>query len=506
MTAAALELRGVSKSFGGQPALSDVSLTLERGQIHALLGQNGSGKSTLIKVLAGYHKPEPGAVGSLYGVSLALDGHPSGSSAPIRFVHQDRGLVGALNAVDNLALTTGYEGRWWLRSSREARRARHFLEDYGVTIDVDARVDTLSVANQTMLAILRAVKEQDRPIVLVIDEATASLTSEDVSLLFRLLRDIRDRGGSVLYVTHRLGEVLTLADQVTVLRDGHNVATRSVESLTHEDLVHLIIGREVTAFQPSAVGVRDDPVLAVRELSAQGVNNVSLAVHPGEVVGVTGLVGSGFERLPALIFGSERRDGGSVRVQGGADIDPSPRASISAGLVFAPVDRQVSTMRDWSLAENITLPRLDTVGKLMPWWLSYRAERGDASTWLRRLEVVPSGPAVRLSALSGGNQQRVVLARWLRTGFKVMLLEDPTAGVDVGVKPAIYEAIAEAARAGAGVLISISDAEEAVEVCNRLIVMRDGAIAATLTREEFAIDRIIAIANAAPEHERTFVK
>jgi ribose transport system ATP-binding protein len=486
----ALQLTGVSKLFAGQAALRDVDLDVRRGEIHALLGQNGSGKSTLIKILAGYHRPEPGATAVLRGEPLPLDGRPPGRAVPLRFVHQDRALIESFDAVDNLALVAGFRRRWWLGSRTEAAAADAFLHEYQIDIDVERPVSDLSIASQAMLAVARAVKGcAEDEVVLVLDEPTASLPAEEVETLFRLVRHIRDRGGSVIYVTHRLKEVFSVADRVTVLRDGRRVTTREVSDLTPDELVELIIGRSVEAFYPDPPAPHADVVLAVDDLSGPTVTRVSFAVRRGEILGITGLVGSGYEDLPSLIFGAQPRHAGEVSIFG-TPVGPTPRNAIGAGLAFAPSDRaRLSAMPAWTLAENVTLPRLNPGGGPLP-WLSDRAERRDARGWLQRLGVVPDDPGAVFTTLSGGNQQRVVIARWLRAGFKALLLEDPTMGVDVGAKPPIYQALDDAAREGAAVVMSTSDAEEAAAVCDRVIVMREGEIAAVLAGEERSVDRI----------------
>lgn len=495
---AALKVEGLTKAFEGQLALSDVSLEVAPGEVHALLGQNGCGKSTLIKVLAGYHRPEDGAKASLYGEEMALDGIPPPAEAPIRFIHQDLGLVGSLGAVDNLALTSGYQGQWYLGNRRESRVATAFLSKYGIDIDVNAPVESLSMATQAMLAILRAIKDVPAErLVLVVDEATASLPSEEVELVFRLLREIKSRGGSVLYVTHRLTEIFEIADRVTVLRDGLNVATEKVEGLDHDRLVNLIIGRSVEAFYATKRTKTAETVLEVRNLSGDVCRDVSLEVHRGDIVGVTGLVGSGYETLLSLIFGGITRAAGEVLIDGVPVPNADPSTSIAAGLAFAPADRRsLSAIPEWSLARNVTLPKVEGGRGLLP-WLSDRRECGEVEPWLEQLGIEPRDPSLPLSSLSGGNQQRVVIARWLRCGFKVMMLEDPTIGVDVGAKPAIHGALAEAARQGAGVLMTTSDVEEAAAVCNRIVVLVDGRVGAVLEESERSVERILTTAMAA---------
>jgi len=487
----ALELRNVSKTYQGQRALDEVDFELRRGEVHALLGQNGSGKSTLIKALAGYHRPDPGAEAWAHGERFELGSPAAADSARMRFIHQDLGLVEDLDVAENLSLGSTYGGRWWLSDRRERRAARRFLEHYGIELDVGAPVRSLTAAQRSMVAILRAIRgwEGDE-VVLLLDEPTASLPAHEVNQLFELIQQIRAHGGSVLYVTHRLSEVFRIADRVTVLRDGRTVATVTADTLDQDRLIELILGRPMEALYPPPPLPREEVVLQVNGLAGGTVADVSLSVHSGELVGVTGLVGSGFEQLPFLIFGAQPRTRGEVLLRGRV-LAQSPKASIAAGLAFAPADRRnLSTMPLWSLAENITLPKLRPTGPAR--WLRYGAERDDAREWLERLAVQPPEPGKQMSALSGGNQQRVVLARWLRCQAHALLLEDPTIGVDMGAKAAIYRALTAATQAGAGVLMTTSDAEEACAVCDRVLVMRGGRVCAVLEGDQRTAERLTA--------------
>jgi len=499
----ALALEGMSKVFRGQRALDNVDLELRAGEVHALLGQNGSGKSTLIKVLAGYHQPEPGWKAEFYGAPLALGNPEAAARAGIRFIHQDLGLVDDLSVVDNLALPHGYAGRWWLSSRRERRAAQRLLHEYEVDLDPSQPVRTLSPARQAMVAIVRALRDGvGESGLLVLDEPTAALQAEDVAHLFNLIAKIRERRGTVLYVTHRLHEVFEIADRVTVLRDGRRITTTDVASLDHDRLVELILGRPLEDLYPPLPDPGTAPALEVEGLRGHGVRDVSLAVREGEIVGVTGLVGSGYESVLHLLFGARKREAGAVRMAGGTLVDPSPYAAIKAGLAFAPADRKrLSAMLSWTIRENVTLPKLDAGRRRT--WLSARRERGDVTRWLGRLEVTPNEPERVFGTLSGGNQQKAVLARWLRCGAKVFLLEEPTNGVDMGAKSAIYRSLAEVAAGGAGVLVSSSDGEELCAICDRVLVMRDGRIATVLDRAAVTVERLLAESvreSAPPQH------
>jgi ribose transport system ATP-binding protein len=343
-----------------------------------------------------------------------------------------------------------------------------------------------------MLAIIRALNSglgDDG--ILVLDEPTAALPGQEVHQLFDLVRAVRDRGVTVLYVTHRLTEVFELCDRVTVLRDGRNVATRETAELDHDGLVELIVGRPLEAFYPPPPPTREDVVLEVEGLCGETVDDVSLRIHEGEIVGVTGLVGSGSEHLLGLIFGGESPDHGEVRLHGEPIQTGRPSASVARGIAFASADRKrLGGMLDWTLRENVTLPRIGSRGALR--WLGTRAEQKDAGPWLDRLDVVPPDPERSFFSLSGGNQQKVVLARWLRCQAQVLLLDEPTNGIDMGSKHSIYETLATVAADGAAVLLSSSDAEELCAICDRVLVMRDGRVAAQIERDGLSVETLLA--------------
>jgi ribose transport system ATP-binding protein len=486
-----LTLEGLSKVFQGQRALDQVGLELRRGEVHALLGQNGSGKSTLIKILSGYHSPEPGAKAMLRGEPLELGSAEAAHAGGLRFIHQDSMLLDGLSVAENLALGGEYRSRWWVSDRREADVAAEQLARYGVVVDPSMPAANLSPAQHTMVAIVRALRDGvAQQGVLVLDEPTATLHGPEAARLFDVIRTIRNHGGTVLYVTHRLQEVFAIADRVSVLRDGRRVATEAVGDLDHDRLVQLILGRSVDSLYPSPPPLRDDVALEVKGVAGGSVQDLTLTLHRGEIVGLTGLVGSGIEQALHLIFGGQAPDRGQVTLDGVRLGEASPPASIRAGLAFAPADRKRSGIASWTLAENVTLPRLSSRGPLR--WMGVRRERSETTRWLERLNVVPAASDAMFSSLSGGNQQKTVLARWLRCGASVYLLEEPTAGVDIGAKGAIYESLAGVAETGVGVLIASTDVEEVCSICDRVMVMREGRVAAVLQGDDRTEERVLA--------------
>ncbi len=485
-----LSLASLSKTFPAQKALDDVDLELRAGEVHCLLGQNGSGKSTLIKILAGYHSPDPGATATLNGAPMSLGGTATRERS-VAFIHQDLGLVTELDAVDNLALGHRYAGRWWLSARRERRAATRLLAEFDLDLDPDLPLSAATPGERTMLAIVRAVAATDgAPALLVLDEPTASLPQHQVEQLFGLLRRLRDRGSAILYVTHRLPEVFRIGDRVTVLRDGRRITTCPVDTVDSDELVRLIIGREPAGFAPALPSSDAEMLLSVTGVADDQVRDFSLEVRAGEIVGVSGLIGSGYDQALALTFGARRRNGGEVRLGGLPVAADRPDLAIAAGIAYAPADRKRhSTIQQWTSGENVTLPRLPARGPAR--WLGARFERREVRPWLDRLDVSPRDPDRQLSLLSGGNQQKLVLARWLRVDARVMLLDEPTSGVDAGSKAAIYQALAAIAGQGRAVVLSSSDAEELCAVCDRVVIMRDGAVRCVLAKGDLSVARIV---------------
>jgi ribose transport system ATP-binding protein len=487
---AALSVRGLSKTFESQQALKQVALELQPGEIHCLLGQNGSGKSTLIKILAGYYSPDPGSQASVFGTEVVL-GHHTAEISGLRFIHQDLGMIDSLSVADNMSLGGSFPGRFWLSDRQHVRRAQAILDSYGVRVDASATIGELGLAARTLVAVVRALHfGPTEHAILVLDEPTAALAQADKQLLFSLLREVQSRGQTILYVTHLLQEVFELGDRVTILRNGSVVATRPLAGLNHDSLIELILGRKLEALYPHHEESAGVAVLQADHLAGGNLKDLSLSVRAGEIVGVVGLMGSGAEDVPHLLFGSQPRDGGVIRVDG-REIPPnSPAAAIARGIAFSPGERKrLAVVGDWTVRENITLPRLQGRGPLR--WLSPRAERRDVAPYITKYDVQPGDPEKRLPLLSGGNQQKVVIARWMRSGAHVFLLEEPTAGVDVGAKRGIYDAIIEAAAGGSAILIMTSDFEEAASMCDRVLVLRDGFLGASVPRAEASTDRLL---------------
>lgn len=490
-----LSIRSVSKTFGGQLALDGATLDLWPGEVHALLGMNGCGKSTLIKVLAGVHEADGGAHIEVEGSRAHLSTRQS-HAAGFRFVHQDLGLIGTLSAAENLELTAQRPRAWFSdRALRE--RARLLLGEYGVDIDVDVPVQELTRAQQSLIAIVRAISDLPRGKgLLVLDEPTASLPPRDVATLVETLDTIRSRGLAVLLVTHRLEEVFAAAQRITVLRDGRTVLTCRTAETSRDELTTAIIGTRMAA--PAELEARTarvstatpprTPVFEVVGLTGRRVTDVSFAVGAGEILGLTGLVGSGYEEALAYAFGASPRDAGTVRVGSRSVPAGRPGQAVRAGIGYVPSDRdRLGSIPAWTIAENLTLPAVPSSRVRL---LDLRRERTESQEWARELEVVPSDVNRRLAELSGGNRQRIALGRWLRRGCEVLLLDEPTIGVDVAGKRRIYDMLRQAASDGVAVVVASSDHPELLELCDRIIVLRQGEAVARYEADEATEQRL----------------
>ena len=492
--AALLELRGLTKSFSGVRVLSSVDLDVRAGEIHALIGQNGSGKSTLIKLLSGYHAPDRGSV-VMRGERVTLPIRPG--DAPrlgLHFLHQDVGVVGTMTVLENLRAgryrTTAY-GR--VRWPEERRAARETLATMQLDIDPDTRVRDVPAAERALLGFARAMQDLDhgRGDVLVLDEPTAFLPAPTVASLFGGIRDVARRGSAVIFVSHRLDEIMQIADRVSVLRDGHLVQTVATAQTSGRQLVATMLGRELETLYPVRTAARGRRVLGVEGLCGLMVRNVTFDVHESEIIGLTGLLGMGHDEVPYLVFGAERASGGTVRVGDRPHQDLTPQRAIEAGMALLPADRQrQSGIPNATLLENVAMT--DGGRFMRNGWLHHRAERRAVQLVLEMLDVRPADPDLRLRTLSGGNQQKALLGKWLRTHPLVMLLHEPTQGVDIGSRRQLLQKIADIAASGTAVLIASAEYDELAHLCHRVLIFRHGEVAGELGGDSLTEARIAA--------------
>lgn len=490
---AVLRIEHLSKTFPGQVALSDVSIDVAPGEVHALVGQNGSGKSTLIKVLAGFHQPDPGARAWVNGSEIRLGDGEAAIAAGVRFVHQDLGLVGMLNAVENIALTAGYltgAGRH-IRWRAEQQRTREALAAIGLPdFDIKASVETLPPSQRTCIAIARAlIGWEDGAQLLILDEPTATLPGADVKRLFEVIHRLKDRGVSILYVSHHLDEVFELADRVTVLRDGNLVTTTEVQQLDHAGLVELIVGRRIDAVTASSKEAGGQPLLKVRGMKGRTLEHLDLDVYPGEIVGIAGVTGSGREHVLGLIAGQTARDDGLVVLDGTEIANYDPRHAIDNGVAFVPAERGLrGTVLGMNVRENLSITDLER--HVRGGRLRKKLEVHETKEWIERLSIKTSSTESPIGSLSGGNQQKVMFGKALRLGPKLLLLDEPAQGIDIGAKDQIHRLVDEASIEGVATLVASTDTEELVRLCHRVEVLVDGRIVATLRGSDITAENI----------------
>ena len=500
--APALEIRNLSKRFGGELALDGVDLTVTRGEVHGLLGENGSGKSTLIKVLAGYHRPDTGQL-AVYGDDVELPLAPGAfRDLGLAFVHQDLALVPELSVVENLFIDEfAQPQRWWHMPLRTMRRkARRIFDRYGVEIDPNALVGELRPVSRALLAIVRAAEglratmseRQRGEGILVLDEPTVFLPKTGTEQLFRLVRRVADTGASVIFVSHDLAEVREVTDRLTVLRDGRRVGTVETEQTSEARLVEMIIGRHLEAVDARAGSTAGKAIAAVAtSVETATLHDVSLTVHRGEVLGVTGLVGSGYEDLVYVMFGARPARQGTLEM-GGLKLDlgtTNPSAALRSGLALIPADRaRDGSVASLTLEENLTLRTLDRYWSRM--FLHRRAMRRDTAALLEKFDVRPADPGVLYASLSGGNQQKVLMAKWLQTDPDLLLLDEPTQGVDVGARQQILELLRGVAIGGGAVVCASCDYEQLAQLCDRVLVFGRGRIVSELVGDEVTKTRI----------------
>ena len=500
-----LEVAGVNKSFAGVHALRDVDFALRPAEVHALIGENGAGKSTLIKVMTGVYRPDAGTV-RLAGRGRDFRNPLEAQAAGISTIYQEVNLVPLMSVARNLHL--GREPRRFglVDVSRMNREAAEVLGRYGVDVDVTRPLRTLGLGAQQMVALARAVQVDAR--VVIMDEPTSSLEPREVETLFDVIRGLKEQGIAVVYVSHRLDELYAICDRVTVMRDGAVVHTGEIAELERLGLVSLMLGREMAAVRDKGTTAFDadrhdrrsgQPALRATDLTVRHrVHNVSLDVHPGEVVGLGGLLGAGRSETAKAIVGALATDSGSVEVEGKPLRHRSPAAAIRAGVVMLPEDRKVEgIIPNLSVRENISLaalPRLSHAGVV-----SQAKQDEVVRFFMERLRIKASGPDQKVSDLSGGNQQKVLLARWLCLNPKVLLLDEPTRGIDVGAKAEVQGLIDELAGDGLGVLLISSDLEELIEGSDRVVILKDGHVVGHLADDEVTEEGLLgALATAPP--------
>jgi ribose transport system ATP-binding protein len=487
-----LTMRGVSKQFGGTQALADAGIEVAAGEIVALLGENGAGKSTLIKILAGIHRLDAG--------TITYRGHDVTHGAalrrlPIAFIHQDLGLIEWMTVAENISLMLGFPRRFGIIDWNAARtRARRALDGLGTDIDPDRRVHNLTRTEKSLVAIARALAAEAE--ILVLDEPTASLPADEVARLFTALRRLRARGVGMIYVSHRLDEVFEIADRMVIFRDGRLVAERAVADATPEEAILLIVGREPSQVFRRPTRHEGSARLVFDRMTTDCAGPLDCGIRAGEVVGLVGLRGAGQESIGRALFGLAPVTSGRIVLDGQPIRVSSPRDAIALGINLVCADRVTeSIVPGLSIQENLFLNPCAT-GRKPTTYLRPERESREASALGDRIALRPNNPSLPIDWLSGGNQQKVVVGRWLHLDGRIYVFEDPTAGVDVGAKAEIYRLFDVALERGATILIVSTDFEEVAKICHRALVFDRGSVVAECSGDELSVENLLAAASA----------
>ena len=472
-----LQMRHISKTFPGLKALNDVQFTVYPGEVHALMGENGAGKSTLMKILSGAYRADAGAEISIDGKPVTIADPLAAKALGIAIIYQELSLSPNLTVAENIHLGRERRRGAFVDRGAMASDCADVLKRLGATFGPRTMVADLSIAERQLVEIARAVHANSR--ILVMDEPTTTLSSRETDRLFALIRRLRADGLAIIYISHRMAEVYELSDRVSVLRDGTYVGTLDRDDIKPESIVRMMVGRELSSFykKEHRPGTHNTPILEVREMSdTRRVHKCSLVLHAGEVLGLAGLVGAGRTELARLIYGADPRTGGTVTLAGKPADFTNPGDAIDAGLVYLTEDRKAQGLfLDMAVADNITL---GVIGRdaAMGIMLDLARARSRARDAIKALTIRVASPQIEVGALSGGNQQKALISRLLETEPKVLILDEPTRGVDIGAKSEIYRIIDGLAQTGMGVLVISSELPEVIGICDRVVVMREGHI------------------------------
>ena len=484
-----LEMKGISKSFPGVRALDNVCFSVKRGEVYALLGEDGAGKSTMIKIIAGIYHPDAGEI-FINGKKTEITDVQVSKKAGISVIHQELSMCGNMTVAENIFLGQFPVNRaGFVDDNRLWQDAQRLLDSIGLkNLDPGTRVSLLSVAQQQMVEICRSLSEDSR--LLIMDEPTASLANAEVDTLHDIIRTLKQRGVTIIYISHKLGEIFRICDHITVMRDGKYIGSAPVAEITHDKLINMMVGRDIDAVFPEHTSEPGDVILEVSSIKNRRIHDVGFNVRRGEIVGFYGLMGAGRSELVRAVVGIDRAEKGEILLEGKPLVIKNPIDAIRAGIVLAPEDRkQQGLFLLQSLDFNITLP---IIGRLIHFLMLKRTLNDSIVERIgKRLRIKTPSYENFVNSLSGGNQQKVVLAKWLVTEPKILILDEPTRGIDVGAKQEIYKLICEITKSGVSVVLISSEMPEIINLCDRVYILHEGTMTGLLNRDQLTEETII---------------
>ena len=485
-------MKGITKSFGTNSVLRGVDFTIKAGEVHALMGENGAGKSTLMNILTGLHKPDAGEI-LIDGVIKQFDSPKEAEKFGLSFIHQEMNTWPEMTVVENLFLGNEIKiAIGWIDNKKMRALAIETFGELGVTLDLDEEVKNLSVGQQQMIEIAKSLLSDGE--VIIMDEPTAALTEREIEVLFRIIENLKQKNVAIIYISHRMEEIFKISDRITVMRDGVSVDTKRTADTTNDEVVRKMVGRDLADYYPAKNSAIGPIVFEVKKLSSERkFQDVSFQVKSGEIVGFSGLMGAGRTEIMRSIFGIDPLDGGEMYLEDKKITISNPNDAIRQGIGFLTENRkEEGLILDYSISENISLPSIDGFRK--NGLIDTQAEKDFVELLMERLQVKAEGRDDIVSGLSGGNQQKVVLAKWIGIGSKVLILDEPTRGVDVGAKREIYQLMNELADRGVAIIMVSSDLPEVLGVSDRIVVVHEGKISGELQRGEATEEKIMKLA------------
>ncbi|SES72447.1 ribose transport system ATP-binding protein [Salinibacillus kushneri] len=495
-----LEMKGIKKSFNQVDVLHGVDFSLQKGEIHALLGENGAGKSTLMNILGGIHQPDEGEI-VLNGQPISMDTPRTSQEQGIRFIHQELNVVTDLTVYENLFLGAEIRNKWGMLNVKEmCNHTEEVLAKLGIYVNPKAYVRDLETSYKQMIEIAKALLKDSQ--LIIMDEPTTSLTDNEVGRLFAFMKSLKESGISIIYISHKLKEIQAICDRYTVLRDGSFVGKGTIENTDLNDITKLMVGKSVSTdalYHRNAIG---EPILHVRDLTSDGnFQNINFSVSKGEVVGFTGLAGDGRTELFESIFGFRKKNQGTIEVGGQSVKINHPKKALQAGIGFVPKNRKENAIvKDLSVIENMSLSSIKHFEK--KGWIQARKERHKFEDYQRELNIKVHNPKITIDSLSGGNQQKVVISKWLEVNADILIFDNPTQGIDVGAKNEIYQHIMNLAEQGKAIIVLSSEAPEILRICDRIFVMYQGELTGEFNREDATEELLMEYATGAKKGEK----